>query len=72
MPRTEQQQFIRNLTRSLAGTIISAIEREKIPEHWDGLQLRYLLADKARDAAYIAMTRTERRDYNNIKLVNNL
>jgi hypothetical protein len=40
MTKREQQQFVRNLCRSVA----TSINARPIPSHWDGNELRVLLA----------------------------
>ena len=46
MTRTEQNEFSKNLTQSVAAEIHDKIARGIIPENWDGIELRLLLADK--------------------------
>jgi hypothetical protein len=47
----EQIQFVDELTESVRSGVVHAIEMGRVPEDWDGLELRELLADKFTDSA---------------------
>lgn len=73
MTRKEQKQFVKNITSSIAAEIISKIESGKIPENWDGYELRELIADKAASETYLRNRKDERfSDYKNTVLVSNI
>lgn len=46
MNKAQQIKFINNLTNAIKLDIINKIEYDKIPDNWDGVELRQLLADK--------------------------
>jgi len=61
--------FITNLKKELMEAV------EKCPEEWDGLELRWLLRDKAAEFVWYGMVdkRSKRyKDYKNTVLVDNL
>lgn len=46
MDKNQKITFIQNLTASIASELIDKVNSGVIPEHWDGHELRQLLADK--------------------------
>lgn len=64
-------EFVKALVESVESEILQNIELGKIPDNWDGIELRQYLTDKfAESAGYLKGKR--KRDYNNTVLVNNL
>ncbi len=49
MTRTDQAQFVCDITLSVARDIVSKIESGAIPEHWGGVQLRQYITDKVKE-----------------------
>lgn len=76
MTRDEQRTFIRELMESVEIRLLNALEAGKIPETWDGYELRELLYEHFDDARMRAMVEGKRssryRNYRNHVLVNNL
>ncbi len=73
MTRQEQLTFVRDLTRSISSEIEHDIRARRIPESWDGAELRQLLADRYERSVYRrALMGSRRREYVNTILVNNL
>lgn len=73
MKKSEQKQFIRSLTKSIVGDIEKKISAGKIPENWDGHELRYLLSEKFESEAWTLNKKHRRyKDYKNTVLINNL
>lgn len=73
MDKAEKVRFIHTLTATVIDRIESQIYDGKIPDEWDGIELRWLLADKFTDCTYSAMRfQTRRRNYKNTVVVNNL
>ena len=70
MNKQEKKRFIKNLTGSIRDELISKID--KIPENWDGYELRQLLADSFKQEAYLKMTGKRKKDYTNNVIINNL
>jgi hypothetical protein len=60
MTREEQKQFIIELTQSINTSICTAIDTQKIPETWDGHELRELLYEKFDDARSRLMQENKR------------
>ena len=71
MKKREQIKLVKDLTKSVAEGVVEAIRAGKIPEDWDGIELRQLLADKF-EFERIEMGRKRKKDYRNTVLVDNL
>jgi hypothetical protein len=72
MTHTQKRRFLRELTRSILDSALDSAE--KMPEEWDGHELRCYLADKFRDSAYFgAMGKgsMRRREYENHMMTSN-
>ncbi len=75
MTPQEQQDFIDDLTRNVAGSIKKQIVAGKIPANWDGHELRALLADKFGEWNTLKTDKTYRvrnKAYKNTCIVENL
>lgn len=77
MTRTQQVKFVRDLSKSIADSIIKQINTGKIPENWDGHELRVLLEEHHSQSAGMSAIRRDGRSklamsYRNTVLVNNL
>lgn len=71
MNQQEKIQFILDITDNLRDTLLERVDR--IPEEWDGIELRELLMDVAESQfVYIKMPVSRKRAYNNTVLVRNL
>ena len=66
MTKKEKREFINNLVGSVKKSILEKLSR--IPENWDGHELRQYIADKFAEQT----TRVNKRDYQNDVMVNNL
>jgi len=71
MNAQEQMGFVSELMANVTEEIIKEIIDGKIPENWDGIELRQLIADTCRYNAY-PMSRSRKRAYNNTVIVNDL
>jgi hypothetical protein len=77
MTKTQQTKFVRDLSKTVADSIITQIKTGKIPDSWDGHELRVLLEEKHGESAGMSAIRLEGRSkramaYRNTVLVNNL
>ena len=73
MNKNEKVLFVKALTNAIAVRMINDIESGKIPENWEGPEIRALLAERSSDARYIGrLTGKRLRDYHNDILVNGL
>jgi len=71
--KKEKIKFVKNLSDSILEDIIMRINDNRIPEEWDGFELREILAEKFRGEAYLLQRYKSRmRDYKNTVLVNNI
>jgi hypothetical protein len=71
MTKAEKKRFIRELCGNVAKEAQEKVSR--MPESWDGIELRQYLADKFADAVMKGtMSPTRRRAYNNEVIVSNL
>ena len=64
MNKQEKITFIETLTETLKQDMLSKIDR--MPEEWDGLELRYLMKDKGAECVWAGMGNKQRlRAYRN-------
>lgn len=69
----EQVRFVKELTKAITDELLANIRSGRIPEEWDGIELRQLMADRYTHAVFKSMfTRSRRVAYNNTVLLNNL
>ena len=71
MTKKEKRQFINQLVSSIKAKILQDLKDDKIPEDWDGHELRHLLADNFRENA-LTLAPARFRAYQNAVVVNNL
>lgn len=73
MTREEKKEFVKNLTESVARHIIQHIDCSKIPDEWDGIELRWLLEMEFKgEATFGKRNGRRRREFLNTVNVNNL
>ena len=75
MQRKEQREFIETLMDRMKENILHVVDEGKIPEEWDGKELRWLITDFVNDQAIINKPDKRSKDwreYNNYLLVNYL
>ena len=75
LDKQEKRRFIEDLCASVQETAINAIV--KMPEEWDGIELRQYLADKFADSSLLNHKNRKdlnrrRREYRNEVIVRNL
>jgi len=71
MNKKTKIEFVKTFTESLADSIIHDIESGNIPEEWDGIELRWLLEERA-TSSFGKDSGKRKREYKNTVLVNNL
>jgi len=73
MTKDEQKQFVKDLTENVAKSITRKIEAGKIPENWDGIELRWLLKETFAYESYDGDSyKSRKREFRNTVLVNDL
>lgn len=73
MNTEEQKTFVRELSETIAADICEQIDAGKIPENWDGIELRNLLKYRHSSSARMYSGTSKRiRNANNTILINNL
>lgn len=71
MNAKDKKTFLKNLCNSVRDELIGKVN--KMPEDWDGIELRQLLAEKFhRETHSRLLTGKRKRDYNNTIIVENL
>ena len=70
MTKQQQIQYLSALSNSILSDMIKKIEANKVPDNWDGLELRQWLHDKT--ISPFPMSKRQRKDYNNILLTTDL
>jgi hypothetical protein len=71
MTREEQIEFVEGLTDSIKRSIINKIILGNVPENWDGIELRWYLAERFNQATF-QQSKKRKRDYNSTFYTNNL
>lgn len=69
MTKKDKRRFIRELIGSVKKTVLANVD--KMPEEWDGIELREYVADKFTESK-AAPSERRFRDYRNEVLVRNL
>jgi hypothetical protein len=77
MTKAQQKKFVRGMSATIAADVCKQIAEGKIPENWDGHELRALLHYRhglsAKMSDPMSDKRTRRaRDFRNTIIVNNL
>ncbi len=72
MTKQEKIHFVTDLTNSLQTRLVQNIKAGKIPEDWDGIELRELIAELVQRQRVANFKGRRKRDYRNTMLVNNL
>jgi hypothetical protein len=74
LTRQQQAGIVTDLMNAIRNGIIADITNGKIPETWDGHELRMLITERvtAQADAGRYMTASRKREYRNTVLVNNL
>lgn len=77
MTKKGQKKFVRELSKNIADSIVKQINDGKIPDRWDGHELRILLANRHQASASMSKhSQNPRskaaREFKNTVLVNNL
>lgn len=61
MTRSQQKNFVRDLSRTISEHICAAIDAGKVPEEWDGHELRCWLAEQHAESAAMTCIRNSPR-----------
>lgn len=70
MNRKEQKIFVNNIIKNVKDHLIKDLK--KIPDNWDGLELRWFIADHFNLIVFEKKNNKRRREYLNYMLVNGL
>jgi hypothetical protein len=69
MTHKEQRRFIRELIKNVREEIL--LKAKDIPKEWDGIELRWLIADHFLKSS-MRSTKSRKRNYNNEVIIKNL
>lgn len=72
MNKLEQKTFVLELGMSVIQEMMETIGKGKVPENWDGVELREWMAERFNQARLGGMSRGRKAKYNNDIMVNNL
>lgn len=73
MTRDFQKQLVTELMNRLRDEVVANIDQGKVPDAWDGIELRQYVADKASEAILVGTMGVRRlRNYRNDVIVHNL
>ncbi len=71
MTKAKKRQLIREVTKSLKEGLLAEVDR--IPDNWDGREIRHLVADYAKvNIARGLLTGERKKDYENECIIKNL
>lgn len=71
MDKNRKIEFINEMTDNLKEELLKNVD--KMPEEWDGIELRQLISDKANEFVLKdSMNKKRKRKYNNTCIVNNI
>ena len=69
MDKEQKIAFVKSMLKSIGAEILEDIEKGKVPETWDGIELRWLIQDRAQ-SHYGDLRR--KKEYTNTVIVNSL
>ena len=77
MNADDQKQFVADLANSIVRDLRQKIDEGKVPDDWDGHELRVLLADAFENSASMSLLRQyprrkRKQEYRNVVLTENL
>lgn len=73
MTRDFQAQLVTELMNRLRDEVLANIASGKVPEHWDGIELRQYIADKTQECILVGTMGVRRlRSYRNAVITMNL
>ena len=72
MTKKDQVRFIKHHAAAYVAELVSKVEAGKVPENWDGHELRVWFADKVNQDANSSVLRTEPRGKRNRDYVNTI
>lgn len=73
MSPEQQERFVRELSWGVVNKILVEINEGQIPENWDGIELRWLLAERFKDAVLSnTSTRIRKTEFNRYLINHNL
>lgn len=72
MENSEKVQFVNALTDTIREKVLEEIKKGTIPENWDGIELRWLLADRAASVVMSDRKGPRYKAYQNTVIVKNL
>lgn len=72
MERHEKIEFVNDLMNCYKQLIVYKINSGKIPDTWDGIELRQYIIDTFKGCKLGEMSIKRKRDYKNTVFVNNL
>lgn len=72
LEKEKKKELVSNLVESVRQEIIKLIDNGKIPEEWNGHELRQLIADKFNYEKTQVMKGNRLKDYKNTVYLNNL
>ena len=72
MNAKEKKEFVTELCNSIAKTINNEIDAGKIPDEWNGIELRWLIQEKGNYVAFDNGEKKRKKNFKNTVIVNNL
>jgi hypothetical protein len=71
MNKEDKRQFIKDISETMKDALLSKVNR--MPEEWDGHELRQLFQDYVKEEInWSKMDRNRKKEYDNARRVNNI
>jgi hypothetical protein len=71
MNKEDKRQFIEDISETMKDALLSKVDR--MPEEWDGHELRQLFQDYVNEEVnWTKMDRNRKKEYDNTRTVNNI
>lgn len=67
MEQFEQRQIANEILDGLRNSVREALDNGKVPEEWDGIEIRQWIADLAQEKYAYNMDRKRARAYRNVR-----
>ncbi len=73
MEQFEKINFVTEVSARVAQAVIDDIRAGKVPEHWNGIELRQLIADRhTSSSSQHLLSQARKKSYENDVLIHNL
>lgn len=72
MTKNDKIEFVKSILSNMSNRLIEDVEKNKVPENWDGIELRWWIEQRARSLVMNDKQSKRYREFENTVIVNNL